>query len=574
MGEVDLDALETAYEEGLAAEKAGDAEGAAWHFRHCLALDPDDRGGAAVRLAALGLGPVPERAPPAYVATLFDQHAESFEMTLVHSLGYAIPEAIAEALAVAGLGPFARGVDLGCGTGLVGEALEGRATAVVEMREGTNLDRFASDVKTEIDGIDDFPDLVEEPIVKQLGRTDFVASVAVSGAMSRPDLKTYAEQVKRRMQAFGGIPKIEISGFAERQFRVEILDATLRQFGLSLQDVATTIQRQNIDLPVGTIQGRDGEILLRFADERRSVEALRDLIIISSEDGGQIRLGDIARIDDRFESDEVKILFDGEPAALLEVTKSAGDDLLSVIGRIEAFLAEERQRAPPGVQFTIVRSPAEVVQDRLSLLVDNGAVGLALVAVTMWLFFGIRYAFWISAGLPVAFVGGIAAMVLLGYSLNMLTMVGLLIVVGLLMDDAIVISESIATKREAGAAPMEAAVAGVQEVAPGVLSSFLTTLCIFGSLAILEGDIGQVLRVVPVVMLAGLDPALHGAAPATPGRQRMAKMVGQDQERISAHRHRACAFGTKTARDAGLRDSRGLRQRAIGLHGKGRDIAA
>ncbi|MEL6265932.1 MAG: efflux RND transporter permease subunit, partial [Pseudomonadota bacterium] len=209
------------------------------------------------------------------------------------------------------------------------EALEGRATAVVEMREGTNLDRFASDVKTEIDGIDDFPDLVEEPIVKQLGRTDFVASVAVSGAMSRPDLKTYAEQVKRRMQAFGGIPKIEISGFAERQFRVEILDATLRQFGLSLQDVATTIQRQNIDLPVGTIQGRDGEILLRFADERRSVEALRDLIIISSEDGGQIRLGDIARIDDRFESDEVKILFDGEP--VVDAGDVAETDLAAVL---------------------------------------------------------------------------------------------------------------------------------------------------------------------------------------------------------------------------------------------------
>ncbi|MEM6547466.1 MAG: efflux RND transporter permease subunit [Pseudomonadota bacterium] len=388
------------------------------------------------------------------------------------------------------------------------EAVEGRATAVVEMLEGVDLDRFASDVKTEIDGIDDFPDLVEEPIVKQLGRTDFVASVAVAGTMSRPDLKTYAELVKRRMQAFGGIPKIEITGFAERQFRVEVLDATLRQYGLSLQDVATTIQRQNIDLPVGTIQGRDSEILLRFADERRSVDELRDLIVVSSEDGGQIRLGDIARIDDRFESEEVKILFDGVPAALLQVTKSASDDLLTVIGRIEAFLDVERQRAPPGVQFTVVRSPAEVVQDRLSLLVENGAIGLVLVAVTMWLFFGVRYAFWISAGLPVAFVGGIAAMVLLGYSLNMLTMVGLLIVVGLLMDDAIVISESIASKREAGAAPMDAAVEGVREVAPGVLSSFLTTLCIFGSLAFLQGDIGQVLRVVPVVMLAVLVVSL------------------------------------------------------------------
>ncbi|MEL6774675.1 MAG: efflux RND transporter permease subunit, partial [Pseudomonadota bacterium] len=111
------------------------------------------------------------------------------------------------------------------------EALEGRATAVVEMQEGVDLDRFANDVKAEIDAINDFPDLVEEPVVSQLGRTDFVASVAVAGNMSRPDLKTYAEQVKRRMQAFGGIPQIEINGFADRQFRVEILDATLRQFG-------------------------------------------------------------------------------------------------------------------------------------------------------------------------------------------------------------------------------------------------------------------------------------------------------------------------------------------------------
>ena len=306
------------------------------------------------------------------------------------------------------------------------------------------------------------------------------------------------------MQAFGGIPKIAVTGFADRQFRVEILDATLRQFGLSLQDVATTIQRQNIDLPVGTIQGRDGEILLRFADERRSVDELRDLIVVSSEDGGQIRLGDIARIDDRFDNEEVKILFDGEPSAFLEVTKSAGDDLLTVIGRIEAFLAEERQRAPPGVRFTIVRSPAEVVEDRLSLLVENGAVGLVLVAVTMWLFFGLRYAFWITAGLPVAFVRGDrrhgAARLLAEHADH-----GGPLDRGRSADGRR--HRHLREHRQqarGGAAPMEAAVDGVREVAPGVLSSFLTTVCIFGSLAFLEGDIGQVLRVIPVVMLAVL----------------------------------------------------------------------
>ncbi|WP_285672815.1 efflux RND transporter permease subunit, partial [Paralimibaculum aggregatum] len=388
------------------------------------------------------------------------------------------------------------------------EALEGMATATAEMREGAALDRFAADVKTEVEAIDDFPELAEAPIVKQLGRTDFVASVAITGALTRPDLKSLAEEIKRRMQAYGGIPKVAITGFSERQFRIEILDGTLRQYGLSLEEVAATIRRQNVDLPVGTIQARQGEILLRFADERRSVEALRDLVVIASPEGGQVRLSDIARIDDRFEQEEVKYLFDDEPAAFLEITKSAGDDLLVVVERIEAFLAEERQRAPPGVGLTLVQSSADIVLDRLTLLIENGAMGLVLVGLTMWLFFGARYAFWISAGLPVAFVGGIAAMAVLGYSLNMLTMVGLLIVVGILMDDAIVISESIASRREAGAAPMEAALEGVREVAPGVVSSFLTTLCVFGSLAFLKGDIGQVLRVVPVVMIAVLALSL------------------------------------------------------------------
>ncbi|MEO1775872.1 MAG: methyltransferase domain-containing protein [Pseudomonadota bacterium] len=129
MSEPDLDALAEAYERGLAAEKAGQTEAAAEAYRACLALDPEDRGGAAVRLASLGLGPAPERAPPAYVATLFDQHADSFEMTLVHALGYAIPDVIADRLVDLDLGPFRRGLDLGCGTGLVAEAMEGRVTA-------------------------------------------------------------------------------------------------------------------------------------------------------------------------------------------------------------------------------------------------------------------------------------------------------------------------------------------------------------------------------------------------------------------------------------------------------------
>lgn len=388
------------------------------------------------------------------------------------------------------------------------EARENVGTATIEMVEGGNLDRFFADVKTEVDAIDDFPDSAEAPVIKQLGRTDAVASIAIAGPISRPELKTYAERIRDRMTWFGGIPKVEVAGFSDRQLRIEVPDAVLRQYGLSLSQLAQAVRRQNVDLPAGSVEARDGELLLRFSDERRTIAELNDLIVITAPSGGQIRLGDIATITDTFEDPENQVVFNDRPAALLNVVKSANDDILDVIARINEFLEIERQRAPPGVTFTVVNDVASIVEDRLQLLIKNGLQGLALVFLVMWLFFGWRYAFWITMGLPVAFMGGFAAMAFLGYSINMLTMVGLLIVVGLLMDDAIVISENIASQREKGLGEIEAAITGAREVMPGVLSSFATTLCVFGSLAFLSGDIGQLLRVIPVVMISVLAVSL------------------------------------------------------------------
>ena len=137
------------------------------------------------------------------------------------------------------------------------DAREGVARAVIEMVEGANLDRFAADVSTEVDAITDLPEQAEKPIVKQLGRTDFVASVALTGAASKPDLKAYAEDLKDRMLAFGGIPKVDIKGFSDHQVRIELPDAVIRQYAISISDVARAIQRQSLDLPSGTIQTRD-----------------------------------------------------------------------------------------------------------------------------------------------------------------------------------------------------------------------------------------------------------------------------------------------------------------------------
>jgi HAE1 family hydrophobic/amphiphilic exporter-1 len=388
------------------------------------------------------------------------------------------------------------------------EAREGVGRAEIRMREGSNLDRFTADIKTQIDANTAFPQNTERPIIKQLGRTDFVAAVAVTGPQNRSHLKAYAEDLKARTQQTPGINKVEIRGFSDHQIRIELSDQLLRQYGVTIADVAGKIRRQSRDAPVGLLRATDREILLRVNDERRKVSEFANIVVVAAPGGGEIKLGDIAKITDRFELDEDKILFNGKPAAVLEVTKAAAEDTLEAMDALQKFLDMERKTAPKGMAFAITRDVSSIVRDRLRLVVSNMLQGLALVALVLFLFFGLRYSFWVAMGLPVSFAGGFGVMVAMGLSINMLTMIGLLIGIGLLMDDAIVISENIAAHRQKGKSPLEAAIDGTREVLPSVVSSFTTTACVFGSLLFLKGDIGQILRVIPAVMLIILTVSL------------------------------------------------------------------
>ncbi|WP_424943136.1 efflux RND transporter permease subunit [Aliiroseovarius crassostreae] len=388
------------------------------------------------------------------------------------------------------------------------EARESLARSVVRMREGEDYQAFVADVKSEIDGITDLPARAETARVRALGQTDFVASIAVTGPERRTDLKDLAEDIRTRMLAWGGIPKVDIRGFSTRELHVGLKPEALLQFGVSVADVARLVQSGSVDLPGGDIATATETLLIRVAEERRTVDDLAALVVRSSPSGGQVRLGDIATITEQFASDDEVITFDGRPAAVLDISKTRAEDALTIVDTLKAFIEAERAQGPPGVVMEITTDAASVVRDRLSLVVVNGLQGLALVFLVLWLFFGFRFSFWVAMGLPVSFMGGVALMWLAGYSLNLMTTLGLLIVIGLLMDDAIVIAENIARQREKGLTAMEAAVEGATQVLPNVLASFTTTALIFGSLAFLQGDIGAVLRVVPVVMLFVLAVSL------------------------------------------------------------------
>ncbi|MCP4076822.1 MAG: efflux RND transporter permease subunit [Gammaproteobacteria bacterium] len=391
---------------------------------------------------------------------------------------------------------------------MICEASEGFGKATAVMIEGSKMERFLDDVNSAVDAITDFPDQAESPVVEELGRTDAVVSVAITGPEDPVILKAYAEDVKLRLLATAEIANIVIDGFSDHQIRVEIAAARLRQYSLSLADIASIMQNQSVSTPAGRLESDQEDILLRFDDQRKTVSQVGKLVVISGKTGAAIRLHDIATITDRFDRDETRILFNNERAAILNITKTQSQDILKSLSDVKNFIEQENKLSPKGVKLTLTQDRASVVQDRLDMIMRNGAQGLLAVFAILWLFFSFRYSFWVTMGLPISFLGAMFVIPLAGMTINMITLVGLLIGVGLLMDDAIVIAENIAARLEKGERAMHAAIAGVSQVLPGILSSFTTTLLVFGSLAFITGEIGQILRVMPIVLIIVLTVSL------------------------------------------------------------------
>jgi multidrug efflux pump subunit AcrB len=388
------------------------------------------------------------------------------------------------------------------------EAREGVGTATAIMSEGSEMARFLDDVKTGVDAIDDFPEQTEPPVVEELNRTDAVISVALTGPQDPVALKAYAEDLKDRMMAATEVAEVTVTGFSDHHIRIEIPAWRMRMYGLSAADIANTVGSQSVSSPAGRLEGRDEDLLLRFDDQRKTAESFNDLVVISGGTGAAIRLGEIAEITDRFDRDEEKILFNGKRAALLNIAKTRSQDILSVLATVNEFIEAERERAPNGIHLYMTQDRASIVQDRLDMLLRNGGQGLLLVFLVLWLFFGTRYSFWVTMGLPVSFLGALFILPIVGITINMISMVGLLIGVGLLMDDAIVIAENIAARMARGDTPMHAAIEGSKQVLPGIMSSFATTLLVFGSLAFITGTIGQILRIMPMVLIIVISVSL------------------------------------------------------------------
>ena len=389
------------------------------------------------------------------------------------------------------------------------DASDNVGSLTMEMQEEGDMTLFVDDIKTAMDSIQDFPDEAEDPIIKTLGRTSPVISVALTAdKLTRSELKALAEYYRDRLLAIPDVPIVTIDGFSTHELSVLVRKESMLKYHLSIQDVANLIQQQAIDLPAGVLEAEHTSYQIRFENARKTAEELADLVILTNDKGGEIRLGDIARIEDKFDRQEDRIEINGKPAAILQVTKNTIDDSLTVLDAVTKFVEEENVRLPESTHLILTQDRASIVKERLKLLVTNGWQGLLLAALALLAFFNWRYTFWVALGLPISFLGGLAIMSSLGYSINMISMVALLMSIGILMDDAIVLSESIDHDYKKGKTPLESAIDGTKRVAPGVFSSFLTSVLLFGSLLFMKGDLGQVLGVLPVVLIAVLSISL------------------------------------------------------------------
>ena len=380
-------------------------------------------------------------------------------------------------------------------------AVEGLGTVTVEVMPGWDLKQLLDDVKGEVDRITTFPEEAEQPVIREVTRRIQVINVAVYGEASEWTLKHLAEQIKDDLTNLPGITLAELFGVRSGEVHLEISEATLRRYGLTLGQVADQVRRGSFDLPAGTIRAEDGEILVRTKGRRYHAEDYRDLAVITRTDGSTVTLGQIAELSDGFEDVDKLALFQGRPAAVIQVYRVADQNALTVAATVKQHIERIRPGLPEGIRISTYQDNSEILRSRIRLLLSNMAMGLVLVSLMLGLFLSVRLAFWVTMGIPTAFLTGLWLLPRFDVSINMISLFAFIMVLGMVVDDAIVIGESVFKYRERGVEREAAAVDGAIDVGLPVIFSVLTTVAAFWPLMQGTGIIGKVMRTIPIVVI-------------------------------------------------------------------------
>ena len=394
-------------------------------------------------------------------------------------------------------------------------ATEGVGRVVVEYQAGTDMKSAVSEAEAALQQITTLPEDSERPVVRRIIRYDTIVRLVLSGPFSEAVLKRLAKRMRDQLLA-AGIDRVTFFGARDEEIRVEIEPRVLRKFDLTPVAVAALIEATNRDIPSGSLEG-SVEKQLRTVGLQTSSRDVGNIEILSLGDGHKIYLRDIASVSEAFDEQEPIGLRNGQPAIELHVQRSPTADALEAGKIVERYLLEARGDYPPQLRIERYDARAELVRQRVDILLDNGATGLILVMVVLLVFLNGRTAFWVAAGIPTAFMAALATMLALGESINMLTLFALIMTLGLIVDDTIVVGEHAAARREAGLDPRKAAEAGALRMLAPVMATSLTTIAAFLPLIAISGIIGQIVGAIPLVVVAVILASLVECFLVLPG---------------------------------------------------------
>jgi HAE1 family hydrophobic/amphiphilic exporter-1 len=387
---------------------------------------------------------------------------------------------------------------------------EGFSTTIVELEtDASDPDKILNDVRGHFDRVKpDLPEGVEDPSVAMVEPLLPVIAVVLFGDVTEYQLRDSAIDVRNDLQTIPGIARIAVSGIRKREIWVEVQPSALEANGLTFAEVGQAIASSNLDLPGGQVKSSNGNIRIRTKAETDRADELEQLQVRSRLDGATTRLGEIANVKEAFEDRVTSGRFQGQRAVQLVVFKGEEEDALDIAQAIRAYVSEHPTIRGGAISLDTTLNLSRFIQQRLELLSRNALWGLLLVGITLAIFLDLRVAFWVAAGLPISLCGTLIVMSFWGISVNLMSMFGMIVVMGLIVDDAIVIGENIFTKIREGRPAMEAAIEGTREVSLPVVAAVLTTIVAFAPLAFLEGAMGTIFRQLPMVMIAALAISL------------------------------------------------------------------
>ncbi|MEP4808495.1 MAG: efflux RND transporter permease subunit, partial [Luteolibacter sp.] len=382
---------------------------------------------------------------------------------------------------------------------------DGGARVTVFSESKAGLKTLLEEVKTRVDRINSFPPETEPPtvMIPDSSRWFDVIKIAVKGDMAEEDLLRAARTVRDDLISMQGISQAEVLGSSPPEISIEADPQRLRDFGLTFADLSAAIQRSSIDLPAGRIQTDEGMLTIRSKGQAYTREDFEN-IVIKNRSGSEVKVGTVAKVADGFEEDRKIMYFNGERCLLVEVLRLGDENALDIAAKVKTYVAEGPQRFPEGISLSIWDDSSEELEGRLGTLMTSMLQGGLLVLIVLGLFLRPMLALWVTIGIPVAFAGGFIMMPFFGITANVMSIFGFIIVIGLVVDDAIVTAENVYLKLRSGMDPLDAATEGTLEVATPVTFGVITTIVAFVPLMFFDGFYGSFTKQIPPIVAAVL----------------------------------------------------------------------